>query len=104
MRRPVVAIDTIHAPLLRGFNLFSARPASSIVILGHISIAILHADPWNYLPLLVARDEGDLVAEVHMPVNTRNWSTQRITATDVYQHACLSERVLFVVGVVIESF
>src|ERR1044072_3267435 len=103
MRRTVVAINTIHAPFLAGRDLFCTWPASAIVILGYLPIAILHANPGNNLPLLVTGDESNLVTEVHMPVNARYRPASGIAAADVNQHARLSQRVLFVVSVVIES-
>src|SRR5215213_1235868 len=102
MRRAVVAIDTIHAPFFRGCDLFRTQPSSSIVIFSNIAISILHANPGNHLPLLIARDERDLIAEIHVPVNSSHWSTPGIAATHVDKHLHLTQRVLFVVSVVIE--
>src|SRR5690348_1637323 len=50
----------------------------------------------------VTRDERDLISEIHVPVNARDWSRRRIAAADVNQHPRLPQTILFVVGIVIE--
>src|ERR1044072_3555775 len=103
MRGTIVTIDTVHAPSFRRRALFRAEWPIAIVILRDVPVEILDANPWNHLSLVVARDEGDFIPKIHVPVNSGHNTTGRITTTDINQHPSLSQRVLFVVGVVIES-
>src|SRR5690349_5513859 len=97
-----MAIDAIHASFFRGGNLFRTERPGAIDVFSHIAIAIFHSNPRNDLSLSVGSDKGDLIGKIHMPVNSRYWTTRRIATTDINQHPCLPQRVLLVVGVVIK--
>src|SRR5215813_14458130 len=102
MRRSVMAVDTIHASFLGAGNLFRAERSSPIVVISHVSVAILDANPGNDLSLLVGCYEGDFISEVHMPMNPCHWTTRRIATADVNQHPSLTQGVLLIVSVMIE--
>ncbi len=53
--------------------------------------------------MFVRGDISNLIADIHVPVNSGDLTRRRATATDVQQHLRLAQRVLFVVCVVIES-
>src|SRR5689334_888232 len=97
-----MAVHTIHAAFFGRGNLFRSERPHPIHVLSHIAILILHANPRNDLPLLVGGDKRDLVRQVHVPMNSRDWTTRRITAADIDQHARLPQRVLLVVSIVTE--
>src|SRR5689334_15314751 len=99
-----MAVHTIHAAFFGRGNLFRRERPHSIHVFSHIAVPILHANPRNDLSLLVRGDERDFISQVHVPMNSRHWTTRRITAADIDQHARLPERVLLVISVVTECF
>src|ERR1700752_3081343 len=102
MGRPVMTIDTVHATLFSTRNLLCAQWTITIIVFHQIALTIFHLHPRDDLPPTIACDVSDLVAKIHMPVNTCDRSSFRITTSDVNQHALLTELILFVVGVGIE--
>src|SRR4030095_2198709 len=102
MRWTVMTIDAVHPSLVGCGNLLWFHRACPVVILSDIAVLIFNLHPRNYLPLLISWDVGNLIGNVHVPVNARHETGGRPPAADVYQHPRLSQRVLFVIGVMIE--
>src|SRR5205807_3366689 len=106
VRGPVVAINTVHATLRHARHLFGRELiAFRRAIFGDVALPVFDANPRDHLALLVYRDVSDLVGDVHVPVYACGDAGRgRRAATDIEEHARLSETVLFVVAVVAESF
>src|SRR5262245_18722319 len=104
MRRPVVTIDAVHAALVAARNFIGRKRSIPIVVLNQISLSILDAHPGNDLALIVERDVGDLIRQVHVPMNAR-YDAGLWTATfDMNDHAPLSQCVLLVITITVENF
>src|SRR5215213_1157083 len=99
-----MTVNAIHASLAAGINLLLRKPATAIVIFNRISLPIPYSHPGNYLTMVVRRDVVNRIGNIHVPVNSRHLARRRTAAADVEQHSSLSQRVLFVVSVVIEDF
>ncbi len=68
VRRPVVAVDAVHPPHAgRVHREFRVRHA---VLDGLTGPPVAHPDPRNDLPVLIGGDVGDLVSDVHVPVDS----------------------------------
>src|ERR1019366_2034634 len=105
VRGAVVAVDAVHAALLGLVNLGLGEGGVLRHVLGHPAILVLYAHPGNHLALLVAGKVGDLVGDVHVPVDTFTGLPEfGIAATDLYQHAEHARRVLLIDAVMSEGF
>lgn len=102
MCRTIMAVDTIHATFFSRGNLLSAEWSRAIEVFSHITISILHSNPRNNLSLFIGGNKRDLIRKVHVPVNPCHWTTRRIAATNINQHPSLAQRVLLIVGIMIE--
>ena len=103
MRRPVVTVDTIHASLFSPVGLFRRKRRVRGDVHSGVAVAILCLNPGNDLSLCVGSNEIDLVAKVHVPVNTTHGPGVGIAATNVHQHANPAPGVVLIVSISIED-
>src|SRR2546421_517846 len=103
VRRSVVAVDTVHPARIAVRDLIGGQRTIAIVVLSDVALAILDSHPRNHLAMIVDRDVGHFVPDVHVPVNAFDGSGGGTTTTDVYQHASLPQSVLLVIAIAIEN-
>src|SRR5687767_6467631 len=99
-----MTVDAIHASLAGCIDLLLCQPPAAVMVFSDTSISISYPHPRNLLTLVVRRNVVDRVGDIHVPVNSCDLARGRTAAADAQQHARLSQRVLFVVSVVIEDF
>ena len=80
MRWTIVAVDAIHT-----FGLQLSKAGRGCVptlsgIFGHLAVHVFKTDVGNVLALGIG-PVGDLVADIHVPVNPRNHTSARIATT-----------------------
>src|SRR2546421_3012079 len=103
VRRSVVAVDAVHPARIAVGDLIGRQRSIAIVVLSDVALAILDSHPRNYLAMIVDRDVGHFVPDVHVPVNALDGACGGTTTTDVYQHAALAQSVLLVIAIAIEN-
>ena len=104
MRRAIMTIDTVHSPWCHTLELVRSQRPVSIRIFSDAALHILNPNPGDYLSMVVGRNVGDLVRNVHVPVNPCDQAGGGTPAADINQHAYLPGRILLVIRVVIENF
>src|SRR6266567_5122476 len=93
VRRPIVAIHAIHCSylMLGGIVLEVCR-----AVLRHRAMRSGEPDPRDDLPLLVGRNVFNLVAQIHVPMNSTDRPMIRITSANLQRQADGKWRVRFV--------
>ena len=102
MGRPVMTIDAIHASLIAIGDLIGSQRPRAIEVFSDISLAIFFSYPRNYLAMIVGRDIGHLVRDIHVPVNPSTKPVAGTAAADINQHASLAYSVLLVIAIAID--
>ena len=66
-------------------------------VFGDVTLSVFHPHPGNHLPLFVGGKVGDLVGDVHVPVNAfARLAQRRIAAASLDQQTNDARRVLLI--------
>src|ERR1041385_8578669 len=97
-----MTIDAVHAAIFTFGDLFGCCRSAAIIIFSHVPLPVLEADPGNNLALIVDRNVGYFVGNIHVPVNPAHQTGAGTAATDIDQHTALPQRVLLVITVAVD--
>jgi len=83
MRRPVVAVDAVHAPRRESFQLLGRQRVFGRHVFGHGSVRMDGLHIGDHFAFPVGVDVINFVFDVHVPMDAAARAQQRVAAADL---------------------